>query len=192
MNTAALWDSYLDFDVSEWMEQRRSKRGVAKGRSQSAGEWFDRKRKQITDWFCTNRMMKTLAILAAVVAILLVTIFTGALGAFYSWLIGRELPLLEVHLRSPEPASVGVYEELFNCPVRFGQARSGLVIHRSLLQHPVVQTEESLREFGVQAAMALQNVKERQQLVRSREQLTEQVKSGVIRPRRQRLSSAKD
>lgn len=39
--------------------------------------------------------------------------------------------------------------------------------------------EESLRQFGVQAAIALENLKERQQLVRSREQLTEQVKRGV-------------
>lgn len=41
------------------------------------------------------------------------------------------------------------------------------------------EDEESLRELGIQAAIALQNVKEREQLSRSRENLAEQVTDNV-------------
>ena len=41
------------------------------------------------------------------------------------------------------------------------------------------EDEESLRELGTQAAIALQSVKEREALIRSREQLTEQLTHGV-------------
>ena len=70
---------------------------------------------------------------------------------FYSWLIGKEIPLREVHLRATAPATSTHYDQLFQCPVRFEQAHSGLVIHRSLLQLPVAQTEESLKQFLRQA-----------------------------------------
>ncbi|MEH6582878.1 MAG: AraC family transcriptional regulator [Halioglobus sp.] len=66
---------------------------------------------------------------------------------FYSWLIGKELPLKEVHLRASEPGSASHYEQLFNCPVRFDQPNSGLLVSASLLQYPLVQNEETLREF---------------------------------------------
>jgi len=66
---------------------------------------------------------------------------------FYSWLIDKELPLQEVRLRAKAPAIAGNYEQLFNCPVLFEQDHSGLVISAGLLQHPVVQNEDSLREF---------------------------------------------
>lgn len=66
---------------------------------------------------------------------------------FYSWLIGRELPLEAVHMRAPSPADPAHYETLFGCPVRFGMPASGLVVTRQLLQHPVAQNEERLREF---------------------------------------------
>lgn len=66
---------------------------------------------------------------------------------FYSWLIGKELPLKEVRLRAKAPMTSSHYEHLFNCPVRFEQENSGLVMSVSLLQHPVAQNEESLREF---------------------------------------------
>ena len=66
---------------------------------------------------------------------------------FYSWLIGKELPLREVRLRAKAPATSRHYEQLFNCPVRFEQEDSGLVMSVSLLQHPLAQNEESLREF---------------------------------------------
>ncbi|WP_165787068.1 AraC family transcriptional regulator [Pseudohalioglobus lutimaris] len=66
---------------------------------------------------------------------------------FYSWLIGRDLPLEEVHMRAPQPPDSRHYESLFGCPVRFAMPASGLVLTRQLLQHPVAQNEETLREF---------------------------------------------
>lgn len=66
---------------------------------------------------------------------------------FYSWLIGKELPLQEVRLRARPPVNGSNYEKLFNCPVRFNQEHSGLVISTSLLQHPLVQNEDTLKEF---------------------------------------------
>ncbi|MEM1111106.1 MAG: AraC family transcriptional regulator [Pseudomonadota bacterium] len=66
---------------------------------------------------------------------------------FYSWLIARPLPLLEVHLRVPRPSHPAHYQELFGCPVRFDEAHTGLVISQSVLQYPVAQNEDSLRDF---------------------------------------------
>ena len=66
---------------------------------------------------------------------------------FYSWLIGKRLPLQAVHLRAREPASRRHYEELFGCPVRFDQPSAGLLIPAGVLQLPVTQNEQSLREF---------------------------------------------
>lgn len=66
---------------------------------------------------------------------------------FYSWLIGRQLPLVEVHLRATGSGDTAAYAAVFDCPVRFGMPHSGLVLRRDVLAHPVVQTEESLREF---------------------------------------------
>ncbi len=66
---------------------------------------------------------------------------------FYSWLIGKPLPVTRVCLRVSEPVKESRYEELFGCPVTFDQAHSGLVLRRSVLRLPVVQTEDSLKEF---------------------------------------------
>lgn len=74
---------------------------------------------------------------------------------FYSWLIGRSLPLVEVHLRAPGPEEPRTYETLFGAPVRFDMPSSGLVLRRDVLSHPVVQTEDSLREFLRQAPYPL-------------------------------------
>ncbi|WP_162846021.1 AraC family transcriptional regulator [Seongchinamella sediminis] len=74
---------------------------------------------------------------------------------FYSWLIGRELPLREVHLRGTVPETSTHYEDLFGCPVRFGREHSGLVLPRQLLQYPLAQNEDSLREFLRQAPYPL-------------------------------------
>jgi AraC-like DNA-binding protein len=74
---------------------------------------------------------------------------------FYSWLIGRQLPLDEVHLRASGPEDARAYENVFDCPVRFDMPHSGLVLKRDVLAHPVVQTEDSLREFLRQAPYPL-------------------------------------
>lgn len=66
---------------------------------------------------------------------------------FYSWLIGKELPLREVWLRTKAPTSSRHYEKLFGCPVLFDKEHSGLVLSSSLLQHPLAQNEETLESF---------------------------------------------
>ena len=67
---------------------------------------------------------------------------------FYSWLIGKDLPLQEVHLRAAAPGdSNDHYDKLFGCPVRFAMPNSGLVVTRQVLQLPLAQNEDSLREF---------------------------------------------
>lgn len=74
---------------------------------------------------------------------------------FYSWLIGKELPLQAVWLRATPPADSRHYDELFGCPVLFGQKRSGLVIPAHVLTYPLVQNEDSLREYLRQAPYQL-------------------------------------
>jgi len=74
---------------------------------------------------------------------------------FYSWLIARELPLEAVHMRAPAPADPSHYEALFGCPVHFGMPASGLLVTRQLLQLPLAQNEDSLREFLRQAPYPL-------------------------------------
>ncbi|KAA1193478.1 AraC family transcriptional regulator [Pseudohalioglobus sediminis] len=93
---------------------------------------------------------------------------------FYSWLIGRAIPLQAVHLRAPAPDDPQRYDKLFNCPVRFDMPASGLVLTRQLLQHPLVQTEDSLREFLRHAPYPLvkrEQTGELQSLSRNIEQL---------------------
>lgn len=74
---------------------------------------------------------------------------------FYSWLIGRELPLQEVHLRATAPDSTSHYDDLFGCPVLFEQDNAGLVISNNLLQYPVARNEDDMREFLRQAPYQL-------------------------------------
>ena len=74
---------------------------------------------------------------------------------FYSWLIGRQLPLQAVHLRAPAPANPDNYRALFGCPVLFGQAASGLVLPAAALAFPITRNEDDLREFLRQAPYQL-------------------------------------
>ena len=66
---------------------------------------------------------------------------------FYSWLVGKPLPLLALHLRGPDSGNSSNYQQLFNCPVVFDADISGFALPRAALTLPVVQTEDSLREF---------------------------------------------
>lgn len=66
---------------------------------------------------------------------------------FYSWLVGKALPLAGLHLRGPDSGNRSDYEQLFNCPVYFDAGISGFALPRTALKLPVVQTEESLRDF---------------------------------------------
>ncbi len=66
---------------------------------------------------------------------------------FYSWLAGKPLPLSAVHLQGTETGNAHDYESLFDCPVKFGQAIPGLLLPAAVLQLPVVQNEDTLREY---------------------------------------------
>ena len=66
---------------------------------------------------------------------------------FYSWLAGKPLPLTEVHLQGPDRGNGREYESLFGCQVRFDQSSPGLVLPAPVQQLPVVQDEDSLRDY---------------------------------------------
>jgi len=66
---------------------------------------------------------------------------------FYSWLAGKALPLSAVHLQGPTGSSATEYAELFGCDVLFEQQLPGLLVESPVLQLPVVQSEESLKEY---------------------------------------------
>lgn len=74
---------------------------------------------------------------------------------FYSWLIGRRLPLAAVHLTAPAPDNASEYRDLFGCPVLFEQSVSGLAVAAPCLQFPVTRNEDDLREFLRQAPYQL-------------------------------------
>lgn len=66
---------------------------------------------------------------------------------FCGWLIGRPIELDVVHFSADEPENIGKYSELFAAPVNFGQEANMFFFDARYLDHPVVQTERSLKEF---------------------------------------------
>lgn len=66
---------------------------------------------------------------------------------FYSWLIGRSIPLKEVCFKASPPADLKKYQDLFNCPVSFQQNDNVIKFSSDYLEYPITQTEESLRNF---------------------------------------------
>ncbi|KZX60197.1 hypothetical protein A3709_12950 [Halioglobus sp. HI00S01] len=107
---------------------------------------------------------------------------------FYSWLIGRELPLQAIHLRASEPADPQPYEAIFGCPVRFGTEHSGLVLQENVLQLPIVQTEDTLRDFLRQAPYQLV----KRETPGNLNPLTEKIKQRLTEHNSQRLPNASD
>lgn len=69
------------------------------------------------------------------------------MGRFLGWLIGQDLPLLEVEFTAAEPDNGAKYRELFPCPVRFGGSRHALWVRAECLDWPIIQNEDSLRDF---------------------------------------------
>lgn len=69
------------------------------------------------------------------------------MGRFLSWLTGQDLPLLEVEIAAPRPENAAKYRELFGCPVQFNGDRHALWLKAECLDWPIVQNEQSLREF---------------------------------------------
>lgn len=63
------------------------------------------------------------------------------------WLIGRPLDLLSVSFQAGQPEDPSELQELFRCPMLFGQPRNALRLPDTLLVAPLAQNEQSLREF---------------------------------------------
>lgn len=68
---------------------------------------------------------------------------------FAAWLTGRRLEPLKVELpySAPEPVDVVAYHHMFGIPVTFGGRDPALEFAAADLASPVVQDEDSLREF---------------------------------------------
>ncbi|MFD7031994.1 AraC family transcriptional regulator [Streptomyces sp. NPDC059917] len=61
-----------------------------------------------------------------------------------SWLIGRRIPLAHASFGYPAPPHEDEYALLFDCPVRFGQARTGAAFDARWLGAPLVRDEAAL------------------------------------------------
>jgi len=66
---------------------------------------------------------------------------------FCSWLIGKPLKLEAVLFRGTRPDNIEGYRTLFDCELIFDQPNNGIRFARSYLTSPVVQTEDTLRQF---------------------------------------------
>ncbi|MET9698954.1 AraC family transcriptional regulator [Streptomyces sp. NPDC006529] len=61
-----------------------------------------------------------------------------------SWLIGRRIPLAHTAFAYPPPPHAQEYDLLFDCPVRFGQPRTGAAFDARWLGAPLVRDEAAL------------------------------------------------
>ncbi|MFG2233508.1 AraC family transcriptional regulator [Streptomyces sp. NPDC048723] len=61
-----------------------------------------------------------------------------------SWLVGRRIPLAHAAFRYPPPPHREEYEMLFDCPVHFGQDRTGAAFDARWLTAPLVRDEGAL------------------------------------------------
>lgn len=66
-----------------------------------------------------------------------------------SWLVARRVPLVGVDYTEPPPGSET--SRVYQAPIRYGQPHIGLRFEARWLALPVVQNEQSLREFLAQA-----------------------------------------
>jgi AraC-like DNA-binding protein len=66
-----------------------------------------------------------------------------------SWLVARRVPLVGVDYTEPPPG--GETSRVYQAPIRHGQPHLGFVFEARWLALPVVQNEQSLREFLAQA-----------------------------------------
>lgn len=66
-----------------------------------------------------------------------------------SWLVGRRVPLLGVDYTEPPPG--GETSRVYQAPIHHGQPQLGFSFDARWLALPVVQNEQSLREFLAQA-----------------------------------------
>jgi len=66
---------------------------------------------------------------------------------FFGWLSGRPIELKRVDFTGDRPERLEKYEQLFGCPLYFGQQNDLLYFDSACLSWPIVHTEHSLREF---------------------------------------------
>ena len=69
---------------------------------------------------------------------------------FFCWLVGNDIELKEVRFAGQAPAGkarVAKYQQLFGCPVYYGQLRDEFVFDSRYLSFPLVHNERTLKEF---------------------------------------------
>ncbi len=66
---------------------------------------------------------------------------------FCGWLIGTPVKLDEVHFVGEKPANIFKYKQLFDCQLQFTQATNQFLFDSATLRLPIVQTEQTLKEF---------------------------------------------
>lgn len=65
---------------------------------------------------------------------------------FPSWLIGRRIPLFEVQFAGERPDHADEYRLMFPCPVSYNAEADRLIFDNTVLQAPIIQRVETLRE----------------------------------------------
>tara|TARA_R110000772_G_scaffold90157_1_gene186353 strand:+ start:451 stop:1491 length:1041 start_codon:yes stop_codon:yes gene_type:complete len=69
---------------------------------------------------------------------------------FFCWLVGSNIELKEVRFAGQSPSGktrVEKYQQLFSCPVYYGQLRDEFVFDTRYLSYPLVHNERTLKEF---------------------------------------------
>jgi len=74
---------------------------------------------------------------------------------FCCWLIGKRINLEEVEFACDEPESLERYQVLFNCAIKFNHSRYAFKFPTKYLAMPIVQNEDTLKEFLVTAPYQL-------------------------------------
>ena len=66
---------------------------------------------------------------------------------FLSWLIGKQLELIEVHFQMEAPIDQRYLRKLFDCTIKFSQPHNAFVFSSEYLKAPLVHDESSLKAF---------------------------------------------
>jgi AraC-like DNA-binding protein len=66
---------------------------------------------------------------------------------FLGWLTGRPIELQRVDFVGEPPKNESKYEQLFGCPLYYGQSSNLMYFDSACLMYPLVHTEQSLRDF---------------------------------------------
>jgi AraC-like DNA-binding protein len=80
---------------------------------------------------------------------------------FLNWLIGTEIPLLEVHFQGRCQLNESQYQRIFKAPLRYQQQSNACLISAHTLETAIVHTQESLEEFMRLAPYHLVGCRER-------------------------------